>query len=588
MHPTRSIHVLSDQTIRKIAAGEVIERPHSIVKELMENAVDAFATHVQVQVHKGGMEEICVIDDGVGLQQEDLPLTVVKNATSKITSDKDLFDIRTNGFRGEALSSISSVSRFEITSKHQNASDAFALKVEGGKPPVIKPAARQTGTTVVVKDLFFNVPARRKFLRTPNTEYGHILKTFKKTVLAHPQVRFTLQKDGKQVLDLASTETFLDRVAQLYSENITQALMPIDTAQGPIRILGLASNMRNELSKPSEIWLFVNQRWVQDRVLHKAVLEGYRSARLDQKFPHVFLYIDLPPSMFDINVHPTKSEVRFQDPQTLFRMISSSIQEALSQGLAHHHAGISLAKKTHHPTQREINKLFHSPAQDPSPAPKQALSENTPSSWNHVQEHVATESQGFFSSLTYLTVLDGTFLVCKNESTLVLIDQHAAHERVLFEKFSRQWAASQKLSQQELIPLHIEFEPQDFEALQSVRDIMSPLGFDWEPFGASDVLVRAIPVWFDKQNIQGFLQQMAQEVSQGLMPTQDKDVSSHILSTLACHAAVRAHDRLLPIEIEKLFHDLDHLDVASYCPHGRPTFIELTLKDLDVLFQRTL
>ncbi|MCB0272680.1 MAG: DNA mismatch repair endonuclease MutL [Bdellovibrionales bacterium] len=579
MQITPSIHILSDETVRRIAAGEVIERPYSIVKELMENAVDAFATIIEVSVTEGGMGEIKVVDNGIGFTPQDLPLSVVKNATSKITTDHDLLSIQTNGFRGEALSSISSVSKFAIITKSKTYQEGLELRADGNTSPEIKPAASKDGTTVIVKDLFFNVPARKKFLKSKTTEFSHIEKTCKKIALAHPEIHIVLKKEHQVVLNLPTCSSYQERIAQLYQKNITDSLIAFTSQKGPISVHGFASNAKNTLHRPSEIWIFVNNRWVSDRALTKAIYEGYRTTLLENKYPYVFLFITMPPDLFDVNVHPTKSEVRFVDTQTLFQMIQEAISSNLKGTLANHRFVFQPKTMSFAPTQRELTKI-QAPSQLSRPSyltyePKEQSVETT-----------TNTTLGYFGSLSFLTVLDGTYIVCNNSNELVLIDQHAAHERVLFEKYQTQYKTTKKLSQQTLIPVTITLSPSQIESLQSISEQLDTLGIVYEIFGEDEILIRSIPELFSKENIETLIFELVEQIQKDELPTKAQDAIDHILSTMACHSAVRAHDRLSSHEIEKLLQDMDQLDLASYCPHGRPTFLTMGLSELEKLFQR--
>ncbi|MEZ4819956.1 MAG: DNA mismatch repair endonuclease MutL [Bdellovibrionota bacterium] len=583
MHDRRPIQVLSDQTIRKIAAGEVIERPYSIVKELLENAVDALATTIEVSVIEGGMQQITVKDDGIGFTTSDLPLSVVKNATSKILSEEDLQHISTNGFRGEALSSISSVSKFEIITKNNDANQGYSLCSEGGSTPTIKPAAANEGTMIVVKDLFFNVPARKKFLKSKNTEYTHIEKAFKKIALAHPEIHFVLKRDGKTMLNLGQTSDYQSRIAQLYAKDLTQSLVTFEGEQGPITVFGYAANQQSQASRPSEIWIFVNGRWVSDRALSKAIMEGYRSALMEHKFPAVFLYIQMPPAMFDINVHPTKSEIRFQDPQILFRMVQRAIADKLKGSIANHR--LDFQPKTFHPqtysfapSTQELKKVQ---SQTSIATPPSVFTKNIP-------QEPTTEPIGYFSALTFLSVLDGTYIICKNQHELVLIDQHAAHERILFEKLSLQWKKQKNLAQKSLMPMTLELNGAQLEAFAQIDRYLKDLGLDCEPFGDHDIVIRSVPNFLPEHHVQDFLFSLLQQVQEGQIPSHADDLMDHLLSTTACHSAIRAHDRLEVSEIQHLLTEMDQVDHASYCPHGRPSFIKMDLADLEKVFKRKI
>lgn len=574
------IQVLSDNMVRKIAAGEVVERPYSIVKELMENAVDAFATTVEVSVASGGVDMISVKDDGVGFTSKDLPLSIVKNATSKIQDDDDLFNISTNGFRGEALSSISSVSQFEIITKSKKEDQGYSLSSKGGSEPSIKPSAARDGTMVIVKDLFFNVPARRKFLKSKNTEYAHIEKAFKKIALAHPEIHFILKKDEKTMLNLPTTQTIKNRIEQLYPKEVTQSLVAFEGSNGPVTLYGFGSNMQNNLSRPSEIWIFINGRWIQDRALTKAIHEGYRTALMEHKYPYAFIYINMPATMFDVNVHPTKSEVRFQDPQVLFRLIQQTIASTLQPNLAQNRPVFHARTYSYSPSPSELQKVSNPSTQEPLYMPSSSVPEQAE------QEVAPMQPIGFFSSLTYLSVLDGTYLICKNANELILIDQHAAHERVLFAQLKKQWNENQSLAQKTLIPVTLELNASQLDALHTVSQSLTEIGIEVEMFGEKEIIIRSVPTFLHESRLQEFIFEILEQVGRGEIPSHADDLIDHMLSTTACHSAVRAHDRLEVSEIQHLLTQMDQVDHASYCPHGRPSFVKMDLSDLEKIFKR--
>lgn len=567
------IQILSPDTVGKIAAGEVIERPASIVKELMENSIDAFATSIEVSVTGAGLENLRVKDDGIGISPKDLPLSIVKNATSKITSDQDLLTLQTNGFRGEALSSIACVSRFTITTKAQGFDLGYQLQCEGSQEPTIKPSASLDGTIIEVQDLFFNTPARKKFLKGKTTENTHIDKAFKKIALAHPHIQFTLIRDGKTVFQLSPTQSFLERIQQFYGTDACKSLQEFSHVQGPLRAYGFASNTHHNTNNPNEIWIFVNQRWIQDRALFKAVQQGYRGTLMENQYPFTFLYLDIPGHLLDVNVHPTKSEVRFQDQQTLFRLVQQAISASLSSTHAHHE--IRFTPKPNHftPTQTELQKVTKWIGDSPL---------------NLTNSISLTKERGFFGQLTYLATLDGTYLICKNDHELILIDQHAAHERVRYEKLKKEFEEKKHLTQKKLIPLHISLEPQQLKALEKIKDFLFDMGLEWEYFGDQDILIHSIPNLLQEKDATKWLTHIIDQTTDNPTNAWFEEKINHTLSSLACHSAVRAHDRLSHEEIIHLLDEMDEVSFSSYCPHGRPTFLKMNLENLEKLFRRTV
>lgn len=577
MKSYQPIQILPEHVTRKIAAGEVIDRPASIVKELMENSIDAHASRIEVFVSNGGMSNIIVQDDGVGIAVEDIPLTIERNATSKIISDEDLLKLDTFGFRGEALSSISAVSKFELQTKRKDDSDGSLLKVDGEGKPIIQPTGTKNGTRIRVSNLFFNTPARKKFLRSKTTEFGHIEKTFKKIALAHPEVGFTLYKDEAVEHQLAPVSTYLERIAQLYPKSMVDTLVPMEGNYGNIKIHGFVSNSQTTFSGTQEIWLFINQRWITDRALQKAVLEGYRTALMEHRYPLSFVYMDLSPEQFDVNVHPTKAEVRFEKPQELFSALINTITNTLRQGPARHNVLIS--------DLNEPRSSAFSFASTPTPYPTHSSPWNTPARERPATMDNETKA-GFFSNLECLGSLDHTYILCRSSDSLFIIDQHAAHERVLFDQFKTSVLKNNAPQQTLLIPFTLELTSAQFECVKDNVETLQGIGFEIEPFGEKTWIVRTMPAGLkEKQGQQILLDFIEDALSESKSKTFE-DHRDHILSTMACHAAVRAHDALGMDEIRHLLKRMDEVDLSSYCPHGRPTFLKLTKENLEVLFKR--
>lgn len=590
MQQYNSIKILPEHVTRKIAAGEVIDRPASIVKELMENSIDAHATKIEVFVTNGGMSNIIVQDDGIGIASNDVVLTIEKNATSKIISDEDLLKLHTFGFRGEALSSISAVSKFELQTKRSVDQEGSVLKVDGDGKPIIEPTGTKNGTRIRISNLFFNTPARKKFLRSKTTEFAHIEKTFKKIVLAHPEISFTLYKDETVAHQLPAVATDLERIKQLYPDSMTSTLTPLENSRGEVKVHGFVSNSQATYSGAQEIWLFINRRWITDRALQKAVLEGYRTALMEHRYPMCFLYIDLPPDQFDVNVHPTKSEVKFEKPQELFNLLIQTVSTALRKEPARHFVpqgtrpaseASSDASDFRHMSPTFKNTTFGF-SHTYSPYPTQKSPWAAPA-----QESKAPyKPAGFFSGLECLGSLDHTYILCRSSDSLFIIDQHAAHERVLFDQFKKAWTNKKAPQQTLLIPLTLELSVAQFESVLEKKEILTSIGFELEEFGDKTWIVRSIPSGVKEKDAHQILLDFIED---SLTETKSKtfnDRQDHTLSTMACHAAVRAHDALNMDEIRHLLSRMDEVDLSSYCPHGRPTFLKLDPQTLEILFKR--
>lgn len=580
MQSYNSIKILPEHVTRKIAAGEVIDRPASIVKELMENSIDAHATRIEVFVSNGGMSNIIVQDDGVGIAANDIPLTIERNATSKIISDEDLLQLNTFGFRGEALSSISAVSKFELQTKRKDDTEGSSLKVDGEGHPIIEPSGTKNGTRIRVSNLFFNTPARKKFLRSKTTEFGHIEKTFKKIALAHPEIGFTLYKDEIVEHQLAPVKTYLDRIAQLYPKAMVDTLVPMESNYGSIKIHGYVSNSQTTFSGAQEIWLFINQRWITDRALQKAVLEGYRTALMEHRYPLCFVYMDLSPEQFDVNVHPTKAEVRFEKPQELFQALINTITPVLKQGPARHHVSFS-------DLQGPQSSAFEF-TKTPTPYPTRSSNWYTPARERpaYIPEEVTQSPNGFFARLECLGSLDHTYILCRSSDALYIIDQHAAHERVLFDQFKNSVLNNKAPQQTLLIPFTLQLTSAQFECVKQNIETLKTIGFEMEEFGEKTWIVRTMPAGLKEKQGQQILLDFIDDALNETKSKTFEDHRDHVLSTMACHAAVRAHDALGMDEIRHLLTRMDEVDLSSYCPHGRPTFLKLDLQNLEVLFKR--
>ncbi len=575
MKSYQSIQILPEHVTRKIAAGEVIDRPSSIVKELMENSIDAHATKIEVFVTNGGMSNIIVQDNGIGISQQDIPLTIEKNATSKITSDEDLTKLDTFGFRGEALSSISAVSKFQLQTKRKEDNEGSILKVDGEGNPVIEPTGIKDGTRIQISNLFFNTPARKKFLRSKTTEFGHIEKTFKKIALAHPEISFSLYKDEAVSFQLPAVATDIERIKQLYPTSMTDSLTPLSIERNGINIHGFVSNSQASFSGTQEIWLFINRRWITDRALQKAVLEGYRTALMEHRYPMAFVYIDMPPDEFDVNVHPTKSEVRFEKPQDLFKLLAQGIATGLRKEPARH-----FVPSSNTPTFNRSTTFGF--AQSYSPYPMQK------SSWVAPAQEAQTTygSNGFFTQLECLGSLDHTYILCRSEDSLFIIDQHAAHERVLFDQFKKSFENKKASQQNLLIPITLQLSPAQFECVKTQQNLLKEIGFDLDEFGDNAWILRSIPSGMKEKHAQQILLDFIDDALNEIKSKTFSDHQDHVLSTMACHAAVRAHDVLNGDEIRHLLIRMDEVDLSSYCPHGRPTFLKLTIENLEILFKR--
>ncbi len=586
------VKVLDPHIVNKIAAGEVIERPASVIKELIENALDAEAAKIEIAVEGGGERRLCVADDGSGMTQEDLLLAIQRHTTSKISSEEDLFQIRTLGFRGEALASIVEVSKTVITTKSDDSSEGVRVEIEGGRVLTVKATGRARGTTVDVRELFFNVPARRKFLKSPKTEFFHIVRTVKRFALAYPRVHFRLEHDGKLVLDLPPTSDLRQTIAQLYTPELARALLDVHATIPGLTVRGLVSPAQLVRPDRSEQFLFVNGRFVRDSQINYAISQAYESALKGDQHPYIFLFIEIDPRAVDVNVHPQKAEVRFAEPVKVQALVKQAITKALTSahaaprwerpsppsplpwvptGEGCPQGGVRAKGEVIQPRapqldlQKEIEALREKPI--PSPVPAEAL-----------------------PSFRVLGQLHGTYILVQTESGLEIIDQHVAHERILYERFLAQLKEQKVLRQRLLIPVTIEMPPDKAELLAAhLRDFDERLGIGIEHFGGGTFVLREWPQvltsdW-SKSEFVATIERVLNVLEHEAEPTLE-ELAKTLAARVACEAAVVKNKPLRPEEMTELIRQLKQTQNPYTCPHGRPIVLAYSLEELEKRFGR--
>ncbi len=566
----------------RIAAGEVVERPASAVKELIENSLDAGATEIFVTVEKSGTALIRVSDNGAGMTPEDLAVAVERHATSKLRTEADLFRIATLGFRGEALPSIASVSRFEIVSRPEGAANGYRLSSEGGERKETRPAAAPQGTTVTVRDIFFNVPARRKFLKSPATELSHICDVLNRMALAHPAVHFRLEHDGRRVADYAAVGAPRDRLHQVLGREAAKSVAPFDWEQGEFSVRGFLSAAPASFPNPRYLFTYVNRRYVRDKVLTHAIIQGYENLLMKGQYPAVVLFLGLPFEEVDVNVHPAKYEVRFRRQSEVHQAVAHGVRGALRQEArepsrasmetpAAPFAGVSESASAYGAPLPGA-QIFRQPAQDSFVLPPRT----------------GDEPAGFYSSLQILGQILGCYLVCASAQGLALIDQHAAHERVAFEKLRRQLDAGAVAMQTLLLPQTVELSAGEMSLVESRRDTLRRFGFVLEPFGPGAYAITEAPALLPPGDYAQMVRQMVADLAE--VDTSRK-MRAHLedrLATIACHSVIRANRMLEPDEMRALLRELDGIEFATQCPHGRPVLIEISRDELERMFRRVL
>ncbi|OJW49142.1 MAG: DNA mismatch repair protein MutL [Alphaproteobacteria bacterium 41-28] len=584
-----TIRKLEPHLINQIAAGEVIERPASAVKELVENALDAGATAISVQLRDGGRSLIAVTDNGSGMSREDLELAVERHATSKLPVG-DLFNIQTLGFRGEALPSIGSVCRLHITSRLQNAVDAWSLKVEGSEKKPTIPASHPQGTHIEVKDLFYATPARLKFLKSPSTELSHAVELLNRLAMSHPHVSVKLLADQRTVFDYKICESLQERLAQVMGSEFSQNALPLEMSRGDITLKGFISLPTLNRANATQQYLFVNGRPVKDKVLQGAVRAAYQDFLASDRYPLLALFLEVPREEVDVNVHPAKTEVRFRDSG----LIRGTIVSALKQTLA------GASHKTATTVSFQAVQAFR-----PEPVRQPSLTGYTPSrtSYGSVQQpiprleesavplHAIQESSypveapldvpplGFAKAQ-----LHETYIIAQTEEGLVIVDQHAAHERLVYEKLKAEMGHVKR--QPLLIPEVVELNEDDLQLLKDTQTDLLALGLAIESFGEKALLVRETPALLGEVNLSGLLQDLADELKELGAPLSLKERLAEVLSSCACHNSVRAGRKLTVEEMNALLRQMESTAHSGQCNHGRPTYVEMKRADMEKLFGR--
>ena len=569
------IRILPDLLISQIAAGEVVERPASVLKELLENALDAGAREIQVTLEQGGAKRVQVDDNGAGLSKDDLPLALARHATSKIRTLEDLQGVASMGFRGEALASIASVARLGIASRAKNDAHAWAIHGEGGAGSV-KPAARADGTTVTVEDLYFNTPARKKFLRTEQTEFGHCDEVFRRIALARPDVAFTLKHNGRVSTHLRA-QALGERAAALLGQEFLDASIPIEAQAGTLRLYGLAGTPQAARARADAQYLFVNGRFVRDRMLSHAAREAYRDLLHGERQPAYLLFIEIDPRGVDVNVHPAKIEVRFRDSGSIHQFVMHALKRALSPAAGDAPVAYARPADSGSGLQQGFQQGFQ--LAQPVQAYQSFMASATAAA--PLPQTANSPPLGYA-----LAQLHGVYILAQNEAGLVLVDMHAAHERIVYEKLKGNLDAGRVDRQQLLVPAAFRAEALDVAAAEENREALERLGLELSAAGPNELAVRAAPMLLAGGDVVGLTRSVLKEIrdygaAQALAARRDE-----LLSGMACHAAVRANRMLTVTEMNALLREMEATERAGSCNHGRPTWYQLSMADLDRLFMR--
>lgn len=555
----------------KIAAGEVIERPASVVKELLENSIDAGASQVSVEISDGGKRSIKITDNGCGMSQEDARLCLERFTTSKLKLSSYLLeDIDTLGFRGEALASIASVSRLSIRTRLASLETGTYIFAEAGKIKEITKAASNTGTEIEVKNLFFNFPARRKFLKSGRTEQSHIESTLEKTALPYLDKDITLISDGKKLIDMRKDESLSVRLRKLLPKNSSLNIEFSNNA-GKYDIRGLLTDKGTDFRTSANLLFYINDRLIKDKVLIHAVCDALRTHITPGRYPGGAVFITMPPDTVDVNVHPAKAEVKFKDPGFIHEFLGKSVKASLTSNRS--------LKNTQAPTNLpETYRPFSQMRMDEK--------ENTARAIPDRGDISIPKRNGYFSNLTVLGQLKNSYIICGDNDGVVIIDQHAAHERVTFEKLKKEHSNRSITSQEMLFPLDFEMKRERASILRENLDRFRQLGFILEEFGGNSFIIRSVPEILVNTDHVKTINDIVDMMSEFKSSGESEKIIDDILSTMACHSSVRFSRSLSRNEIDSLLSDLDHVK-AKTCPHGRPFKVVFNEKELQRFFKRT-
>ncbi len=664
------IRELPPSVINQIAAGEVVERPASVVKELLENAIDAGATRIDVAVEQGGIELVRVVDNGCGVAADELPLAVAPHATSKIRHSDDLFQVGTLGFRGEALASIAEISRLVLRSRTPDAEAGAELEVIGGEQGALTPCGAAPGTTIEVRNLFFNTPVRRKFLRATQTEMGHATEAFTRLALAYPQVHFTLRHGGKVVYDLPATDALTTRVASFFGEELARELLWVESNDGAVRLFGYVARPSQSRGNPRMQYLFLNGRAIRDRALGHALGEAYRGLLLTGRYPICFLQIVMPPEEVDVNVHPTKLEVRFQDGGRLYSQLLGTLRtkfltvdltsklttaaagdaaaahdpqaaDAMRQQLVAWAKGelgrgstVTRSDPTGEPSARAFEEeQIDFPRQPGAAGPLSVVKLERPplppwpthpsgrpgETWDtprtvrppatdqgedatpavpavpqpaHATTHwqpLVTADRPFPSDNLRPTAIQvhNRYLIAETDEGMVIIDQHALHERILYEQIREKVLAGVLESQRLLVPEPVDLGPAEAAAILAAAETLGRLGVQVEPFGGGTVLITSYPAMLANFRPVEVLRELVDKLLSDTRPPERRDMLDELLHMISCKAAIKAGDRLSPEEVSALVEQRHSYADSHHCPHGRPTSLVFTREELDRQFMRT-
>lgn len=600
------IHVLSEDMANKIAAGEVVERPASVVKELLENSIDAGSTRIIIDIESAGKELIRVSDNGIGMSPEDVRLAFNRHATSKIRRPDDLAAIHTLGFRGEALPSIASVAKVYLFSSNDEHKAGTGISIAGGAIEGIKEISCPRGTTIEVRQLFFNTPARKKFLKGDSTETSHITQVVTQQALAYPKIHMTLTHNGRQILNTLPTEHAIYRIAELFGTELAKELVQVKERSGGYALDGYISSAVYTRANRSAQYCFVNNRMIRDKVVLHATQQGYSRLLPRDQHPVIFLYLSMDPGLLDVNVHPAKAEVRFASQQEVHHFVATGVRNALTRNekpsvesetkngeesrLSTQVSPPSLGKmedvsppptysrESHREFSYALEQLYKSPA-------SQALPFSQPSGQIGIFDRGPTPVSFLYSDFEPLGQLDNSFIILQGKKGVMVVDQHIAHERILYERF-RDVAKNKKVEVQQLLfPLAMEFSPGEAQLLTSHLEMLGGLGLELEPFGNNGFLLRSVPAIIKNNDHDGILRDIVESLSRQEKVHTLEEKYDEIIIMMSCRNAIKVNQPLALDQIKKLLFDLERTQMPYTCPHGRPIAL---LFEMDVILKKFL
>lgn len=626
------INVLDENTSNKIAAGEVVERPSSVVKELVENSIDAGAKNISIEILEGGQNSIKIIDDGYGIHPDDVEKAFMSHATSKISNIEDIYSINTLGFRGEALASIAAVSNTTLITRTQEFDFGMEISISGGNLVNIKEVGANVGTTITVNDIFFNVPARQKFLKSPQREGALISDIIERLSLANSKVSFKMLNNDKKVISTYSTEDITETIRAIYGKSTYENIFAFEGHSDIASVYGYLGNAEISRGSRNNQSIFVNKRFIKNKLITTAVETAFKSFLTINKYPFFVLFLDIYPEFIDVNVHPTKSEIKFRDDRMIFKLVFDTVHEAIKRNFIKSfdtgnmiigenatpvhltNSNETLLEKEEHLVQIPIDLSMNNFKSDSKDDSINYMNSDSKSFFEHskfkntipvdfdgpidfkrnksdsmINEkstiEAVTKKIPKFNELNVIGQFNSTYILAENNSELYIIDQHAAHEKILFEKYMRQLKNSNIAVQALITPVVIELNSEDYSYYVENQDIFTNTGFNIEVFGENTISIREVPIILGEVNLKSFFLSLLDNLK-NMGSGETTEIKYNKIATMACKSAIKANDALSYIEMKALIEELRFIEDPFTCPHGRPTIIKMTLNELEKRFKR--